>query len=196
MQCKPKIDDLLSQYTIWWSPGKGEPRLPGLADFVDGAFDGQPTLFTYWDALVLSLEAAPAADTLLSADVALSRVWLKAKSEWRKNAEQPLQQHSTPDLRVPTFIIVDEAHNFAPDQSTSPLRSRVTARLMQIASEGRKYGLYLILATQRPTKLHRELVAECENSGVLRLQSKLEADFAVNVLGLSAAEAQRRAKIH
>ena len=185
-----KIDDLLSQYSIWWSAAeKAVTRPPGLADFIDGPFDDNPKLLTYWDALVLSLEAAPPADTLLSADVALSRIWLRAKNEWRKRAENLQKDAGEPDKRVPTFIVVDEAHNFAPDRPTDPLRARVTARLMQIASEGRKYGLYLILATQRPTKLHRELVAECENSCVLRLQSKIETDFAVQVLGLSEAEA-------
>ncbi|MCW5713741.1 MAG: DUF87 domain-containing protein [Bauldia sp.] len=185
-----KIDDLLSQYTIWWSsiyPNEGRPS--GLADFVDGSFEGNTRLPTYWDALVLSLESAPSADSLLAAEVALSRLWLKAKGEWRKRAEGLSSDGQGGDGRVPTFIVIDEAHNFAPDQPTDKLRNRVTARLMQIASEGRKYGLYLILASQRPTKLHRELVSECENACVLRLQSKIETDFAVQVLGLSDAEA-------
>jgi hypothetical protein len=184
-----KIDDLLSQYSIWWSSTDKVPRPSGLADFIDGPFEDIPKSLTDWDALVLSLESSPPADTLLAADVALSRVWLRAKGEWRKRAESLQRGAQNEDNRVPTFIVVDEAHNFAPDRSIDPLRARVTARLMQIASEGRKYGLYLILATQRPTKLHRELVAECENSCVLRLQSKIETEFAVTVLGLSDAEA-------
>ena len=184
-----KIDDLLSQYSIWWSSDRTAPRPPGLADFIDGAFEQNRKLRTFWDALVLSLEAASPPDTLLAADVALSRLWLKTKGEWRARAESLQLDADNPDKRVPTFIVVDEAHNFAPEEPSDPLRARVTARLMQIASEGRKYGLYLILATQRPTKLHRELVAECENACVLRLQSKIETDFAVKVLGLSEAEA-------
>lgn len=184
-----KIDDLLSQYSIWWSLDGKEARPPGLSDFIDGPFDPSPKIETYWDTLVLSLDSAPAADTLLSADVALSRMWLRAKSEWRKRAETIHKVDHEPDGRVPTFIVIDEAHNFAPEHPTDPLGERVTTRLMQIASEGRKYGLYLILATQRPTKLHPELVAECENACVLRLQSKIETDFAVKVLGLSDAEA-------
>ena len=181
------LEDLRTRFTIWWSASTrtSSSRPPGLADFIDGAFRNSKISAKFWDALVLSLDASSPADTLLSADVALSRCWQNAKQSWREAADST----GTQDLRVPTFIVVDEAHNFAPEKTSDALRRRVTDRLLQIASEGRKYGLYLILATQRPTKLHRELVPECENACVLRLQSKVETEFASNVLGLSPTEA-------
>lgn len=185
-----KIDDLLSRYSIWSSTDDGSsPRPFGIADFIDGPFFAGPEAANYWDTLTLSLDAARPADTLLAVDVALSRLWLRAKNAWRDQAVKSKVDASDEDDRVPTFIVIDEAHNFAPDRSVDPLKDRVTARLMQIASEGRKYGLYLILATQRPTKLHRELVPECENACVLRLQSLIETEFASKVLGLSKNEA-------
>lgn len=181
------LEDLRTRFTVWWSASSRSQssRPPGLADFIDGAFRNNKTSSTFWDALVLSLDASSPSDTLLSADVALSRCWQNAKQSWREAADNSTAQ----DSRVPTFIVVDEAHNFAPEKTSDQLRRRVTDRLLQIASEGRKYGLYLILATQRPTKLHRELVPECENACVLRLQSKVETEFASNVLGLSGTEA-------
>lgn len=198
-----KIDSLLSQYSIWWSqtpigafqynwkPKKNNQiRRPyGLSDFIDGPFVKNPDNLTYWDALILSLEASQPSDTLLAADVALSRMWYQSKRAWRAATQLIDMGDAAANVRVPTFIVIDEAHNFAPDRSRNALTDRVTSRLLQIASEGRKYGLYLILATQRPTKLHRELVPECENGCVLRLQSKVETDFAQNVLGLSQQEA-------
>jgi hypothetical protein len=182
-----KIHDLLSKYTLWSSMSGDAPhrRPPGLADFIDGPFLGAAGMETYWDSLVLSLDSARQGDALLAADVALSRLWLQAKNVWRERAEQ--SESARKDPIVPTFVVVDEAHNFAPEHSRDPITDRVTRRLLQIASEGRKYGLYLILATQRPTKLHRELVPECENACVLRLQSKLETSFSSDVLGLSDA---------
>lgn len=178
---RAKVFDVLSTYSIWWSKASHPTARPlGLTEFIDGGFDGNRTAETYWDALILSLDSAGAADTLLTVEVALARLWTRAKAAWRENADQTSGDE---DDRVPTFIVVDEAHNFAPERSSTPLRDRVTARLMQIASEGRKYGLYLILATQRPTKLHKELVPECENSCVLRVQSDLEIKFACDVLG-------------
>ncbi|MBZ0266924.1 hypothetical protein K8I85_02110, partial [bacterium] len=124
-------------------------------------------------------------DALLAVEVALTRLWKLAKEAWRKRHITQEGQDVTADRRVPTFIVVDEAHNFAPEQIQDPLRQRVANRLIQIASEGRKYGLYLILATQRPTKLHRSLVPECENSCVLRLLSQKEKDFAHDVMGVT-----------
>lgn len=178
---RAKVFDVLSTYSIWWSMASYPTVRPlGLTEFVDGGFDGNPTAETYWDALILSLDSAGQADTLLTVEIALSRLWTRAKAAWREAADQA---SGDKDDRVPTFIVVDEAHNFAPERSSTPLRDRVTARLMQIASEGRKYGLYLILATQRPTKLHKELVPECENSCLLRVQSDLEINFACDVLG-------------
>ena len=187
---RANLEDLLANFSVWWSPDDGYlgSRPAGLADFIDGAFGPDLSLETYWDSLVLSLDSARPTDTLLAADVVLSRVWKRAKEAWRTQAENG-NSDGIEDNRVPTFIVVDEAHNFAPESSSDPMKNRVTARLMQIASEGRKYGLYLILATQRPTKLHRELVPECENACVLRLQSKKETDFASGILGLSNDEA-------
>ena len=129
-----------------------------------------------WSALLLQLEASTPRDKLLAASAALEQAWESARS--RKRSAQ------TSDARVlPTFIVVDEAHNFAPAITDDPQRRRVTERLIQIASEGRKYGLYLILATQRPTKLHPDLVSECENFCVLRVQAERELTFASEVMG-------------
>ncbi len=182
---RAKISDLLSQHAVWWSRDRSVSVRPaGVSDFIDGAFDADTATETYWDSLILSLDAARPADTLLTVEVVLSRLWLRAKDAWRNRADLGGLTGEGGDARVPTFIVVDEAHNFAPERSSDPLRNRVTSQLLQIASEGRKYGLYLILATQRPTKLHRDLVPECENSCVLRVQSDLEIDFARKVLGI------------
>jgi hypothetical protein len=182
---RAKVSDLLSQHAIWWSRDRFVSVRPaGISDFIDGAFDVDTATETYWDSLILSLDAARPVDTLLAVDVALSRLWLRAKDAWRKRADLGGLTGAEEDTRVPTFIVVDEAHNFAPERSSDPLRNRVTSQLLRLASEGRKYGLYLILATQRPTKLHRDLVPECENSCVLRVQSDLEIEFAWKVLGI------------
>lgn len=186
--------ELLKKYTLWWSQPRTSPlhRPDGLVDFLDQAFPARGAGFATWDLLALSLDSASREDQLLAADVALWRLWKNAKQAWR---ERMLSSQGTQDARVPVFVVVDEAHNFAPaDAGSDPLRRRVADRLIQIASEGRKYGLYLILATQRPTKLHPELVPECENSCVLRVQSALEQDFAARTLGIPADLARMAAR--
>ena len=54
------------------------------------------------------------------------------------------------ESRTPTLIVLDEAHNLCPAEPTGSLQSALVERLIQIAAEGRKYGLWLLLSTQRP----------------------------------------------
>jgi DNA helicase HerA-like ATPase len=65
----------------------------------------------------------------------------------------------------PPFVIVtDEAHNFAPKAIDSPSKSIIK----EIAQEGRKYGVFLILATQRPTLLDETTTAQLNTKFVFR----------------------------
>lgn len=65
----------------------------------------------------------------------------------------------------PPFVVVtDEAHNFAPKGVDSPAKSI----LKEIAQEGRKYGVFLILATQRPTLLDETITAQLNTKFVFR----------------------------
>ena len=41
-----------------------------------------------------------------------------------------------------------------------------------IAAEGRKYGLFLILVSQRPDKLDHPILSECANKAIMRLDSR------------------------
>lgn len=65
----------------------------------------------------------------------------------------------------PPFVVVtDEAHNFAPKAFDAPAKSIVK----EIAQEGRKYGAFLILATQRPTLLDETITAQLNTKCVFR----------------------------
>ena len=71
--------------------------------------------------------------------------------------------------RRPLFVVIDEAHNFAPAEPRDALTGLVSERIRRCAAEGRKYGLFLVLITQRPAKMAPGLLAECENVCLLRL---------------------------
>ena len=78
------------------------------------------------------------------------------------------------------FIFVEEAHRFAPEKPENPLVNRVSELLQRIAAEGRKYGLYLVLATQRPTKIARGLLGECDNAIIMKMNSRADLEFLAN----------------
>jgi len=78
------------------------------------------------------------------------------------------------------FVFVEEAHWYAPAESPSPLAGRVSELLQKIAAEGRKYGLYLVLATQRPTKVARGLLGECDNAIIMKMNSRADLEYLAN----------------
>lgn len=65
----------------------------------------------------------------------------------------------------PPFIIAtDEAHNFAPKGKDAATKGIIT----EIAQEGRKYGVFLVLATQRPTLLDETVTAQLNTKIIFR----------------------------
>lgn len=133
-----------------------------------------------WRLCVIELAGAPHGDMLLAADVALSTILREAKIQWQRAVDR----RAGADVRVPTFVVIDEAHNFAPSDPSDRLQRRVSERIAEIAAEGRKFGVFCVLATQRPDKLRRGILEECENACLLRIQSKRERSVASAALGI------------
>ena len=73
--------------------------------------------------------------------------------------------------REPVAIVIDEAHNICPAEPGDQLTALATADAMRIASEGRKFGLYLIVVTQRPQKVHENVISQCDNLVLMRMNS-------------------------
>jgi hypothetical protein len=84
---------------------------------------------------------------------------------WRRRAE-----------REPVAIVVDEAHNVCPALPEGPLTALATEDAIRIAGEGRKFGLYLIVVTQRPIKVHENVVSQCDNLVLMRMNSAADLD--------------------
>ena len=80
---------------------------------------------------------------------------------WRRRAD-----------RRPVLVVIDEAHNVCPpDAATIPSRRSPTDAAVQIAGEGRKFGLHLVVATQRPLKVHENVLSQCDNLILMRMNS-------------------------
>jgi DNA helicase HerA-like ATPase len=80
--------------------------------------------------------------------------------------------------RNPVLIVIDEAHNVCPARPEDALTELATAHAVRIAAEGRKFGLYLLVSTQRPQKVHENVVSQCDNLVLMRLNSAADAAFA------------------
>ena len=73
--------------------------------------------------------------------------------------------------RQPVLVVIDEAHNICAAEPDNAVSRITTERAIQIAAEGRKYGLYLLVSTQRPNKVHENVVSQCDNLLLMRMNS-------------------------
>ena len=73
--------------------------------------------------------------------------------------------------RQPMVIVIDEAQNVCPAEATDPLAALATEDAIRIAGEGRKFGLYLVVVTQRPQKIHENVLSQCDNLVLMRMNS-------------------------
>ena len=76
--------------------------------------------------------------------------------------------------REPCLVVIDEAHNICAADPADPVSRLSTDRAVQIAAEGRKYGLYLLVSTQRPSKVHENVVSQCDNLLMMRMNSRTD----------------------
>ena len=76
--------------------------------------------------------------------------------------------------REPIAIVIDEAHNVCPAEPGDPITTLATEDAIRIAGEGRKFGLYLIVVTQRPEKVHENVLSQCDNLVLMRMNSRAD----------------------
>ena len=79
--------------------------------------------------------------------------------------------------REPVLVVLDEAHNVCPQVPEGELLELATEHAVRIAGEGRKYGLYLLVVTQRPQKVHENVVSQCDNLALMRMNSLADLDY-------------------
>lgn len=83
--------------------------------------------------------------------------------------------HRRPQRRS-VLLVIDEAHNLLSPDLDDPLCGAVAGHGTWIAAEGRKYGVHLLLSTQRPQKIRRNILSQCDNLVLMRMNSKVDID--------------------
>jgi hypothetical protein len=83
--------------------------------------------------------------------------------------------------RTPVLIVIDEAHNVCPQEPEDALTALATEHAVRIAGEGRKFGLYLLVSTQRPQKVHENVLSQCDNLLLMRMNSTADLGFVGDV---------------
>ena len=76
----------------------------------------------------------------------------------------------TSTYQFPVFVFIEEAHNFVPPGS----QAQIAQIIKKIASEGRKFGIFLVVITQRPGKIDQDVLSQCNSEIILRITNPLD----------------------
>ena len=81
----------------------------------------------------------------------------------------------------PLTLVLEEAHNYLPRSDDA--RDRICLdRVERIAKEGRKYGVSLIVVSQRPSEVSETVLSQCANFVVLRLTNPTDQGYVRRLL--------------
>jgi DNA helicase HerA-like ATPase len=92
-------------------------------------------------------------------------------------------QRIKPRCRYPTALVLEEAHHYIPAGTNLTERQQRAREVFErIAKEGRKYGLSLVVASQRPSELSRTVLSQCNSFIVHRIQNPDDKEYFKSVM--------------
>jgi hypothetical protein len=101
----------------------------------------------------------------------LSRIIFEALQRYRRHTASVL----------PTVLVLEEAHTFvhrdARHESASAASRECTKIIERIAREGRKFGLGLVISSQRPAELSETVLSQCNTFLLHRLVNERDQDL-------------------
>jgi len=93
------------------------------------------------------------------------------------------------EIPLPFLVVVEEAHNFAPGSFEGVGEAYPSLDVLKtVATEGRKFGVGLILISQRPSRLHPTISSQCNSFIVLRLVNPADQQYIRQIVETIGAE--------
>ncbi len=81
-----------------------------------------------------------------------------------------VQQWTPSDMRHPIALLCDEAHLYMPQRNMADSADDISLDIFErIAKEGRKYGVSLVVISQRPSEVNKTMLSQCSNFVSMRL---------------------------
>ncbi len=81
-----------------------------------------------------------------------------------------VQQWTPSELRHPIALLCDEAHLYMPQRNMAESADDISLDIFErIAKEGRKYGVSLVVISQRPSEVNKTMLSQCSNFVSMRL---------------------------
>jgi DNA helicase HerA-like ATPase len=88
--------------------------------------------------------------------------------------------------RNPIALVCEEAHRYVPNKGEAQYEAAQEA-IRRIAKEGRKYGIGLVLVSQRPSEVEPTVLSQCNSWVVLRLTNDKDREHVRSILPDSLA---------
>lgn len=82
---------------------------------------------------------------------------------------------------IPILLVYEEAHKYVPNSDLVKYRSSKNS-IERIAKEGRKYGVTLLLASQRPSEISETIFSQCNNFIAMRLTNPVDQGYVKKLL--------------
>jgi DNA helicase HerA-like ATPase len=82
---------------------------------------------------------------------------------------------------IPILLVFEEAHKYVPNSELSKFRASKSS-IERIAKEGRKYGVTLLLASQRPSEISETIFSQCNNFIAMRLTNPNDQNYVKKLL--------------
>jgi hypothetical protein len=97
-------------------------------------------------------------------------------------ADDIFEARVSEELGLPVLLLLEEAHNFAPARAATSAEQRAITTTKQIAQEGRKFNVGLILISQRPSRLDETTLAMCNSYVIMRMLNPADQNFVRRVV--------------
>ena len=93
----------------------------------------------------------------------------------RSKAGEPINSDA------PILLVYEEAHKYVPNSELAKFRASKLA-IERIAKEGRKYGITLLLSSQRPSEISETIFSQCSNFLAMRLTNPSDQSYVARLL--------------
>jgi uncharacterized protein len=93
----------------------------------------------------------------------------------RSNADEKINNDA------PILLVFEEAHKYVPNSELAKYRASKLS-IERIAKEGRKYGVTLLLSSQRPSEISETIFSQCSNFVAMRLTNPSDQNYVARLL--------------
>lgn len=140
--------------------GEGDPLAEVVAQFM-----GEGDSIRIVDLSGVPNEVAGAASSLVARTLFSVKLWQSPEE----------REHS------PILLVCEEAHRYVPDRGEAQYEAAQDA-IRRLAKEGRKYGIGLMLVSQRPSEVEATVLSQCNSWLVLRITNEADRNHVRSIL--------------